>query len=310
MPNPIKNEPIAEEVITLRCGRNLAYCEYGSKDGEPILFFSGAGFGRRYVPTPFPNHLEELSVRFITVDRPGYGASDPQPGRTYRDWVGDVEQLLDYLGLSMVRFLAHSAGTPHLAAVCAFAPRRVVAAALVCPVAPIVGDPPVDRPHENWTRGFARFCLLHLGGVLDRLFGAVFRKWQADPTTYVRDTMKQIVAEKDVAYMKEHPEFFQVQYAAAFGDAVHAPNGVPAMLEDMFHLNSAPWGFAYSELGKSKTDTFPVQAWWGGADDTAPHGKWICEQIGVEGQCVEDAGHGLIHNEFEPIIKSLLQGGS
>mmetsp|Transcript_4493 Transcript_4493/g.12979 ORF Transcript_4493/g.12979 Transcript_4493/m.12979 type:complete len:156 (-) Transcript_4493:5143-5610(-) len=118
------------------------------QDGEPIVFFCGAGFGRRNVPTPFPGLLEEHSVRFIAVDRPGYGRSDPHPGRTYRDWAGDVQELMDHLELDRACFLAHSAGTPHLAAVCAFAPKRVTAASFVCPVAPITGTPPTDRRIE------------------------------------------------------------------------------------------------------------------------------------------------------------------
>lgn len=304
-----RKEPIAEEAITLKCGRKLAYCEHGVKDGEPIVFFCGAGFGRRNVPTPFPGLLEEHSVRFIAVDRPGYGRSDPHPGRTYRDWAGDVQELMDHLELDRARFLAHSAGTPHLAAVCAFAPKRVTAASFVCPVAPITGTPPTDRPHENFTRGCARFCLLNMGGLLDKLFGTVFGKWQADPTSFVKDSKSQIVAKKDVAFMEEHAEFFQVQFADDFGQAVREPHGVSAMLQDMFHLNRVPWEFGYSDLGAVRSRV-PVQVWWGGADDTAPHGKWICDQLGIEGECVEEAGHGLIHTEFGPILKALLRVGS
>ena len=169
----LRKDPITDEIITLQCGRKLAYCEHGVQDGEPVVYFCGAGFGRRYVPTPFAGLLQEHSVRLITIDRPGYGKSDPQPGRTYSDWVGDVRELLDHVGLDRARFVAHSAGTPHLAAVCALAPERVIAAAFVCPVTPITGTAPDDRPNENWSRGCGRFCLLHLGGLLDKIFGAV-----------------------------------------------------------------------------------------------------------------------------------------
>ena len=175
-----KHTPIVDDSITLRSGHKLAYCVHGVDDGIPVIFFCGAGFGRTYVPTPFPSLLETQNVRFITVDRPGYGDSTlREKGRTYRDWVGDVGELMDHLGLDKARFLAHSAGTPHLAAVCAFAPERVVAASLVCPVSPIVGDPPIDRPTENFSRGCGRLMTIHLGSFLDKLFGYVvsFRYW-------------------------------------------------------------------------------------------------------------------------------------
>lgn len=232
--------------------------------------------------------------------------SDPQPGRTYRDWVSDTKQLMDHLGLARARFVAHSAGTPHLAAVCALASSRVIAAAFVCPVAPIVGTVPLERPPETLGRGCGRLCLLYLGKVLDSVFGAVFRKWQADPATFVTDSMKQIVAKKDVSFMKEHPDFFQHQYASDFGDAVKAPHGVDAMLEDMFHVNNVLWEFGYSDIISSGV---PVEVWWGGADDTAPHGQWICQQLGVEGTRLGDAGHGLIHSEFGAIVQAVLKLG-
>ena len=166
-------DPLVEEVITLTGGRKLGYCEHGLADGEPIIFFPGAGFGRRCVPTPFPNLLADHGVRLIAVDRPGYGLSDLHPGRCYRDWAEDVRQLMEHLKLDKARFLAHSAGTAHLAAVCAFAPELVAVASLVCPVSPIVGDPPHDRPYENFSRGCARVLLLYGGWCLDGLFGAV-----------------------------------------------------------------------------------------------------------------------------------------
>ena len=169
-----KHTPIVDDSITLQSGRKLAYCVHGVENGLPIIFFCGAGFGRMVVPTPDHSLLETHNVKFITVDRPGYGDSTPmQEGRTYKDWVGDVEALMDHLGLDQARFLAHSAGTPHLAAVCAFAPQKVVAASFVCPVSPIVGEPPIDRPFENFSRGAGRLMTIHAGGFLDKMFGYV-----------------------------------------------------------------------------------------------------------------------------------------
>lgn len=173
-----REDPILEEVITLKCGRKLGYCEHGVSDGEPVVYFPGAGFGRRCVPTPFPNLLvdQHPAVRFIAVDRPGYGLSELHPGRCYRDWADDVQQLMEHLKLDEARFLAHSAGTPHLAAVCAFHPELVKTASLVCPISPILGNPPRDRPHEKaLSRACGRFLLLRCGGLLDKLFGFVVR---------------------------------------------------------------------------------------------------------------------------------------
>ena len=89
-----------------------------------------------------------------------------------------------------------------------------------------------------------------------------------------------------------------------FGYAVHAPHGVSAMLGDMFHVNRSAWGFRYSDLN------VPIQVWYGGVDDTAPHGEWICGQLGIKGRCIAGSGHGLIFSEFGPIICGVLAGAN
>lgn len=350
-PETLERDPAManSEVITLKCGRKLGYCQHGAiADGEPVVFFPGAGFGRTCVPTPDPGLLAREGVRLISVDRPGYGLSDRDPGRTLRDWAGDVRELMERLGLDggdgeqsdgidtglgdgknqkkaktkRVRFLAHSAGTPHLAAVLAFEPALAKAgAAFVCPVSPIVGDPPDDRPAETaWSRVLGRFCLLRCGGLLDGIFGAAFGRWQADPATFATDLEKQIVAKKDAEFMEQNREFFRGRFVQDFGDAVRPPNGVDAMLDDMFRVNRKAWGFSYSDaavaVGKAGAagnagQPPTVAVWWGSDDDTAPHGEWVCRQLGVSpGRCrVEGGGHGIIHSELGPILRDLLRLG-
>ena len=65
-------------------GRRLGWAEWGPADGEPVLFFGGAAMGRSIGFGA--DALEGLGVRLISVERPGLGASDPQPGRTLGDW--------------------------------------------------------------------------------------------------------------------------------------------------------------------------------------------------------------------------------
>lgn len=298
-----RKDPIVDDSIVLSCGRKLAYCEHGikgSEGGEPVIFLCGAGMGRRYIPTPFPDLLETHNVRFITVDRPGYGNSSPHLDRTLQDWVQDIRELMDHCKLSRARFMAHSAGTPHLAAIFALAPELVIAASLVCPVSPIVGP---YRPSETFGRGFLRLFLIHAGGLLDKLFGSVYRTWQDDPKSYVKD-MQKMLSTRDNAFQNKYPGWLWEQMPQDFGNAVHEPNGVPAMIQDMFHVHKVEWGFRYQDIHTNNTK---IEVWYGGADDTAPHGKWICQQLGVEGRLIDDAGHGLIHSDFEPILENLLR---
>ena len=103
---------MADHSITLRDGRRLSYLEFGALDGEPVLFFHGTP-GSRLFYHPDESILINLGIRLITVDRPGYGRSDPKPNRTYLDWPDDVEQLVTKLKLDRFAIAGHSGGGPH-----------------------------------------------------------------------------------------------------------------------------------------------------------------------------------------------------
>lgn len=72
--------PERQATIRLRAGRVLAWSEWGSPGGLPVLFCTGAalsswlGFGADALP--------ELGLRLIAIDRPGLGRSDPHPDKT------------------------------------------------------------------------------------------------------------------------------------------------------------------------------------------------------------------------------------
>src|SRR2546425_12653883 len=64
-------------------------------DGAPVLFFHGAPGSRLQCPDP-----DLPGVRLVTMDRPGYGGSDPKPARRLVDWHDDVAAVLDHLARS------------------------------------------------------------------------------------------------------------------------------------------------------------------------------------------------------------------
>src|SRR3989338_9991360 len=85
--------------ILLPDGRRLGYAEYGAPDGRPVLFFHGAP-GSRHIHADMADVVTRRGIRLIAVERPGYGLSDPQPGRSMLDWPGDVAALTDALGIA------------------------------------------------------------------------------------------------------------------------------------------------------------------------------------------------------------------
>ncbi|MGI4944133.1 MAG: alpha/beta fold hydrolase, partial [Janthinobacterium lividum] len=89
--------------------------EYGDPAGPPVLYFHGWPASRLEAGL-----IPDLSVRLLALDRPGYGRSTPQPGRTLLDWPADVAAVADRLGLAKFHVVGLSGGGPYAAA-CALA---------------------------------------------------------------------------------------------------------------------------------------------------------------------------------------------
>ena len=85
--------PGADGTVTLRDGRALAYAELGDLSGRPVVLLHGMPGSRLLCPDE--DATRAAGVRLITMDRPGYGGSDPRPGRTVLDWVDDYAEFAD-----------------------------------------------------------------------------------------------------------------------------------------------------------------------------------------------------------------------
>lgn len=135
--------PIRDELLRLRDGRALAFAEWGdAASGSTVFFFHGTPHSRLWCPEP--EVAAERGVRVITVDRPGFGRSDPQPGHRMTSWPEDVTELADALGAERFGVVGWSAGAKNAAA-CAFAiPRRLSGVAAVSGFRKPAREPPED----------------------------------------------------------------------------------------------------------------------------------------------------------------------
>ena len=131
---------VREGVALLPDGRRLGYCDTGALDARPVLLTHGSPGSRRFVPPDTPD-----DVRLITFDRPGYGTSDPAPGRTVLTTAADAVALLDALAVERVAVVGWSGGCPTAAAsLVLLGADRVDGAALVS------GPGPIDEVPAAW----------------------------------------------------------------------------------------------------------------------------------------------------------------
>ena len=227
-------------------GRSIALEEYGDPAGPAVLYFHGWPACRLEAGL-----IADLPVRLLALDRPGYGRSTPQPGRTLRDWANDVAFVADRLGIDRFHIIGLSGGAP-FAAACAHAmPGRVAGVALVSPV------PPSDTIPAR-TGGVGR--LFRLGRhprLAHRLFAVarpLLRRRLITPRTVAGGNLppadREALSPPVLAGLgRVWREGFRRSTLGALSDAL---------------IYAAPWGFDLAEI------RVPVRIWSGGADTLIP----------------------------------------
>jgi pimeloyl-ACP methyl ester carboxylesterase len=126
--------PRIDGTITLRDGRQMAYCEWGALDGNPVVFLHGSPGSRLLCPDEQATRAAD--VRLLTIDRPGYGRSDPRPSSALLDWPDDYVELADRLRLPPCPVIGWSGGGDQILA------DHLAEAELVAEL----------RPNTSWSR--------------------------------------------------------------------------------------------------------------------------------------------------------------
>src|SRR5215207_4556698 len=121
--------------VTLSDGRRVSYSDHGDPAGPTMLNCHGTPESRLADPrlAALPGRL---GFRLVMPDRPGFGQSDPKPGRTLLDWPADAAELIDALGVDTVAVVGGSGGGPYAIACGIVLGDRVTRVALVAPAEP------------------------------------------------------------------------------------------------------------------------------------------------------------------------------
>jgi pimeloyl-ACP methyl ester carboxylesterase len=113
---------ISSHVVQLEDGRILSWCELGVSSSPRVLVVNHGSGSSRFEMTFHDKLLEQLGLRVLAPERPGYGLSTALArGRSVADWPGDVAQLLHATGVDETAVAGYSAGGPHALALAASA---------------------------------------------------------------------------------------------------------------------------------------------------------------------------------------------
>ncbi len=136
-------------------GRVLGAAEFGDSKGAPVLWCHG-GPGSRLEPMWLDRVAASAGLRIVGMDRPGYGQSEPHPGRTIADVVADMVAVADRLSLGRFMTVGVSTGGAYAIALAALAPDRVSGVVACCSVTDM-----------SWPLGRATMSPLHAHAVWD-----------------------------------------------------------------------------------------------------------------------------------------------
>jgi pimeloyl-ACP methyl ester carboxylesterase/DNA-binding CsgD family transcriptional regulator len=118
------------ECMKLADGRQLAWSEYGPRDGKPVILCHSSIWSRLQ-RHPDSDILHRYRIRLIVPDRPGYGRSDPHESRTLGDWADDLKALSDHLDIDRFGLVGIMLGADYALSSAASLGERITSVALL-----------------------------------------------------------------------------------------------------------------------------------------------------------------------------------
>ena len=230
----------------------------------------------------------------IGLDRPGYGGSDPRPGRTIADGAEDVAAVAEGLGIDRFAVVGWSSGGAYALACAARLGERVTA------VVDVAGDAPIDEFPEVLAalpeRVRLRVTRVRAGdrAALDDLRERI-APMVSDPTLIFGDG--DDTSDPDVR-LNRRPAV-RTALLAWFGEAFR--QGDVGWVEDWV-ATFTPWGFSLSEIAR------PVHVWRGDADrmSQALDSELIAAAIpGATMTVVPGEGHSIAETRWSEILETL-----
>jgi len=229
--------------------RRLAYAEYGTATGSPVVFLHGTPGSRRLAEL-FESTARDSDVRLLAPDRPGYGRSDPWPDPSIRDGEDIVRAVLDHAGVDTARLVAFSGGAPYAFAAAAALPSRIER------VDAVAGATPPEYAHE---RPAVQRALSRVGSTAPSVLSALFRvqRWVAerrDPSFVVA---QYTTGEPTAAVSDRAAEIVRADFLEAL--ARHRSGTVTE-----FRQTAADWNVDFGAIDA------PVRFWHGDDDTNVP----------------------------------------
>jgi pimeloyl-ACP methyl ester carboxylesterase len=244
---------VKETDLRLAHGRTLHVYDTGA-DGRLAVFWHHGTPNIGAPPEPLFAAAEELGIRWVSYDRPGYGGSTPWRGRDVASAAAHVSGIADALGIDRFALMGHSGGGPHALACGALLPERVLAVVVGAGLAPFGAE------------GLDYFAGMSQSGAAELRAAAEGRAALEHHLESAEFDLEMFTPADHAALTGEWSWLNSV-----VGPAVEAgPGG--QMDDDLAFV--APWGFDPARVNA------PILFLHGGQDRVVPssHGEWLARR--------------------------------
>lgn len=273
--------------IALPDGRALAFAEYGSREGAPVLFLGAAPSSRLLDPSP--EATAAAGVRLLTVDRPGYGESTPLEAGEAPSWArlaDDLAYAIKEAGVSKVSVVGWSNGG---IGALALAARHADLVARV-----VVAGTPAPHDEVAWIPEEFQPFLTQLRQDPANAVAALAPAMAAAPADAAASLGGGVDDERTLGERDNRPRI-----ELMLGEAYR--QGGLGVATDIVATNVVPWGFELGDVEASVTLLY-------GATDaliSVAHGEWYASRLPhATLEVVEGTGHLIPLTHWARILEA------
>ncbi|MCW4017937.1 MAG: alpha/beta hydrolase [Candidatus Bathyarchaeota archaeon] len=290
---------MSSQTLKLPDGRQLGYAQEGK--GTPVVYFHGTASSRLEVRL-LKKVTRDGGLRFIGIDRPGYGLSTFKDRIRLSDFASDVNALADHLGLDSFAILSWSGGGVFALPYTARNIQRVTRIVAVgCPSLPF--DPSVAH-NNNPLAKFAMKSPLIAKFGLNMFRQSVFNANHNIENYLASRSGKRMVADwpKPDACFFADLEWLKLMYGAMEEGFRQDGNSVKAVYQE-HSLFMKPWNEPLSRIPPGK-----VMLWQGVQDKTCSveNAQKIAQIIkGVKVEIFPTEGHCVMFSQTDKLVKAL-----
>lgn len=282
-------------------GRRLAWRAYGVADGVPVILLPSS-VSSSWIWEPEAEAAARMGLRYIAVERPGTGASTPDPELTFESFARDLEAFADALGLQRFRLAARSSASPFaLVAAAHLGPRVELLMLNSTRLGIPEGAPSAPRKPK---------------GMLSTFFNNLKRyPWLLDSTLFIlrakmsRNFIRPLVykffepSPADIELIRATPSLEAAMIRSTMETVAHTYAGL--LRESQLYLD----GLTLDLSGL----TAPLVVWHGEADGIVPLGelKRRLAELRIEPdemRVFPGEGHCFLNRHHEEVFARLLQG--